>query len=250
MSFDVIVQQLVNGVTLGGMYALIALGYTLVYGILLMINFAHSEMFMGRRVRWSRDAASAHRRRSHQTVSDKLPFLSFLETTQAFFTGSTFGLIVLFLIIFGVAMVAIGILGVVIERVAYRPLRHAPRLAPLISAIGVSIFLQNAVLLWVDSKAIPYPQVFPVEPVVTIGGASINTLQVLIIITSIVLLVILDTFVSQDEDRQGDARDLAGPRGSGPHGHRHQLRHRHWRSSSAPRSARWPASSTACTTAP
>jgi len=182
VSADVIIQQLVNGVTLGGMYALIALGYTLVYGILLMINFAHSEMFMlGAYV--------------------GLGMLTWLTAPSfplsAFFTGSTFGLIVLFAIVFAVAMVAIGILGVLIERVAYRPLRHAPRLAPLISAIGVSIFLQNAVLLWVDSKALPYPRVFPVEPVITIGGASMSSLQLLIIVTSVVLLVALDTFVSR-----------------------------------------------------
>ncbi len=182
MSVDVIIQQLVNGVTLGSMYALIALGYTLVYGILLMINFAHSEMFM----------CGAYVGLGVLTVltNEKLP-------ASQFFTGSSFGLIVLFLITFAVAMVAIGILGVVIERVAYRPLRHAPRLAPLISAIGVSIFLQNAVLLWVDSKAIPYPDVFPTKTVVTFAGATINSLQLLIITTSIVLLFILDTFVSR-----------------------------------------------------
>ena len=62
-------------------------------------------------------------------------------------------------------MIVVGIMGVIIERFAYRPLRHAPRLAPLISAIGVSIFLQNAVLLWVDSKPLPFPSLFPVKPV-------------------------------------------------------------------------------------
>jgi branched-chain amino acid transport system permease protein len=197
VSFDVIIQQLINGVTLGGMYALIALGYTLVYGILLMINFAHSEMFMcgsyvglGMLLLLTNTEVIA-------SVSARIPFLSFLSTTQEFFTGSTFGLIVLFLIVFGVAAIAIGFLGVLIERVAYRPLRHAPRLAPLISAIGVSIFLQNAVLLWVDSKAIPYPSVFPVRTVFSIGSASINSLQLLIIGTSLVLLYILDTFVSR-----------------------------------------------------
>ncbi len=146
MSADVIIQQLVNGVTLGGMYALIALGYTLVYGILLMINFAHSEMFMG--------GAYVGLGVLLLLSNENLP-------ASAFFTGSNFGVAVLYLIAFAVAFVAIGILGVVIERVAYRPLRHAPRLAPLISAIGVSIFLQNAVLLWVDSKAIPYPEHLP-----------------------------------------------------------------------------------------
>lgn len=196
MSFAVILQQLINGVTLGGMYALVALGYTLVYGILLMINFAHSEMFMGGAyvglgmLLLLTDATMIGK------VTSALPFLSFLESTRVFFLGGAFGLVVLFAIVFLVAMLVIGILGVLIERVAYRPLRHAPRLAPLISAIGVSIFLQNAVLLWVDSKAIPYPPVFPVKKLLSFGGASINSLQVLIIVTSIVLLVILDTFVS------------------------------------------------------
>lgn len=182
MSADVILQQLVNGVTLGGMYALIALGYTLVYGILLMINFAHSEMFMGG---------------AYVGLGMLLLLTNESFAASAFFTGSGFGLVVLFLIVFAVAMVAIGILGVVIERVAYRPLRHAPRLAPLISAIGVSIFLQNAVLLWVDSKAIPYPNVFPVKQLASFGDASINSLQVLIVATSLFLLFVLDTFVSR-----------------------------------------------------
>jgi len=182
VSADVIIQQLVNGVTLGGMYALIALGYTLVYGILLMINFAHSEMFMG----------GSYVGLGMLTLLTNESF-----PASSFFTGSGFGLFVLFLIVFAVAMIAIGILGVVIERVAYRPLRHAPRLAPLISAIGVSIFLQNAVLLWVDSKAIPYPSLFPVQTIASFGDASVNTLQVLIVSTSLVLLFVLDTFISR-----------------------------------------------------
>lgn len=197
MSVALIIQQLFNGLTLGAMYALIALGYTIVYGILLMINFAHSEMFMmgsyvglGVLLLLTSEATIA-------SVSAKLPFLSFLEGTRTFFTGSTLGLIVLFAIVFLVAGLVIGLLGVLIERVAYRPLRHAPRLAPFISAIGVSIFLQNAVLLWIDSKAIPFPMVFPVQKVVEVAGASINSLQVLIIVTSVVLMVALDTFVSK-----------------------------------------------------
>jgi branched-chain amino acid transport system permease protein len=160
------------------MYALIALGYTLVYGILLMINFAHSEMFMG-------------------GAFVGLGVLKLLTApsnpASEFFLGSTFGLIVMFSIVFAVAMVAIGILGVVIERVAYRPLRHAPRLAPLISAIGVSIFLQNAVLLWVSSKAIPFPSLFPVVKF----GYGITSLKIFMVATSIILLLILDAFVSR-----------------------------------------------------
>lgn len=190
-------QQLINGVTLGGMYALIALGYTLVYGILLMINFAHSEMFMGGAYVGLGVLLLLSNEQTIASVSEAVPFLSFLQNTRVFFTESTVGLIIMFAIVFAVSMVAIGLLGMLIERIAYRPLRHAPRLAPLISAIGVSIFLQNAVLLWVDSKAIPYPAVFPVRTVFEFGTATINTLQIMIVVTSLVLLVILDTFVSR-----------------------------------------------------
>lgn len=179
------------------MYALIALGYTLVYGILLMINFAHAEMFMSGAYVGLGVLLLLTDPNLIASISEKLPFLSFLGSTREFFISTTFGLIVLFAIVFLVAFIAVGILGVLVERFAYRPLRHAPRLAPLISAIGVSIFLQNAVLLWVDSKAIPYPQVFPVTKLVSVGGASINSLQVLIIVTSVVLLFVLDTFISK-----------------------------------------------------
>lgn len=184
MTVDVILQQFVNGVTLGGMYALIALGYTLVYGIMLMINFAHSEMFMGG---------------AYVGLFTMLALTSESVVGSAaagFFTQGA-GLAVMFAIVFLVAMVAIGLLGVLIERLAYRPLRKAPRLAPLISAIGVSIFLQNAVLLWIDSKALPFPSLMPIKSISLFGGASINTLQITIIVTSIVLMLVLDRFVSK-----------------------------------------------------
>jgi len=173
VSANVIIEQIFNGVTLGGMYALIALGYTLVYGILLMINFAHSEMFM----------VGAYVGLGVLTVLAKNPF----------FTESNFGLAILFALVFGVSMVAVGIMGMVIERFAYRPLRHAPRLAPLISAVGVSIFLQNAVLLWVDSRALPFPSLFPVVK----WDYGINSLKVFIVVTAIVLMFALDAFVSR-----------------------------------------------------
>jgi branched-chain amino acid transport system permease protein len=169
-------QQIVNGVTLGGMYALIALGYTLVYGILLMINFAHSEMFM----------AGAY---------FGLLFLNILSKI-AFFTSGTLGFILLYVIVFLLAMICTGILGMLTERFAYRPLRHAPRLAPLISAIGVSLFLQNAALLWISSRSIPFPVLFPVKNY-KIGPANVSTLQILIVVSTILLLIGLDTFVSK-----------------------------------------------------
>ncbi|HEY3317859.1 MAG TPA: branched-chain amino acid ABC transporter permease [Coriobacteriia bacterium] len=190
----IIGQQLVNGLTLGGMYALIALGYTLVYGILLMINFAHSEMFM----------SGAFIGLGVLTVLGKNKFL----------TGSGLGVFMLLLITFLVAMVGVGILGVLTERFAYRPLRHAPRLAPLISAIGVSLFLQQAVLLWIAAKPLPFPNYLPVLKF-NLGPVTINTLQIFIIGISLVLLGVLDTFVSRT--RMGKAmratsqdRDAAG----------------------------------------
>ncbi len=178
MSIDLstVPQQIVNGVTLGGMYALIALGYTLVYGILLMINFAHSEMFM----------AGAY---------FGLLFLNILSKI-AFFTSGTLGFILLYVIVFLLAMICTGILGMLTERFAYRPLRHAPRLAPLISAIGVSLFLQNAALLWISSRSIPFPVLFPVKNY-KIGPANVSTLQILIVVSTILLLIGLDTFVSK-----------------------------------------------------
>lgn len=175
MSLAVIGQQLVNGVTLGGMYALIALGYTLVYGILLMINFAHSEMFM---------------------CGAFVGLFTFNALAKFAFFTSGFGLVLMFAITFLVAGVSIGLLGMFIERVAYRPLRHAPRLAPLISAIGVSIFLQQAVLLWITPKQEPFPNFVPAGGV-ALAGVNISNIQIMIIVTSLVLMMFMDTFVSR-----------------------------------------------------
>jgi branched-chain amino acid transport system permease protein len=190
VSANLIIEQLVNGVTLGGMYALIALGYTLVYGILLMINFAHSELFMS----GAFVGLGTMTVLSSSSLAAKYPaFAPF----QAFFTGSGFGLVCMFILVFLVSMVVVGLMGVIIERFAYRPLRHAPRLAPLISAVGVSIFLQNAVLLWVSSKALPFPLPFTVKTAFTIGGVEVNSLKVMIIVTAVVLMIVLDLFISK-----------------------------------------------------
>jgi branched-chain amino acid transport system permease protein len=203
VGLDTLIQQLVNGVTLGAMYALIALGYTMVYGIMLMINFAHSEMFM----------AGAYIGLGTMLGLTNPKFVG--SGLVHFFTKSGLGLVVLFVLVFLVAGVATGLLGMLIERTAYRPLRNAPRLAPLISAIGVSIFLQNAVLLWVSSSALPFPQLFPVTNITIYKSASISTLQIFILVTVGVILLVLDTFVgktrigkamratSQDRDAAG-----------------------------------------------
>ncbi|MCL5888113.1 MAG: branched-chain amino acid ABC transporter permease [Actinobacteria bacterium] len=170
-------QQLVNGITLGGMYALIALGYTLVYGIMLMINFAHAEMFMG-------------------GAFVGLFTLTFLSQFD-FLTGSALGIITLFLLTFLVAGVSIGLLGVLIERIAYRPLRNAPRLAALISAIAVSILLQQMVLLWVTARTLPFPNDLMPSGALEFGGVTITYLQIIMLVSTVLLLVILDTFISK-----------------------------------------------------
>jgi branched-chain amino acid transport system permease protein len=184
-----ILAQLVNGVTLGGMYALIALGYTLVYGILLMINFAHSELFMcGAFI-----GLGVMTVLTSSAVAAKFPAL---VPAQAFFTGSPFGTLCMLLIVFLVSAILVGIMGMFIERFAYRPLRHAPRLAPLISAVGVSLFLQNAVLLWVSPGQLPFPNPIGDGIAFSIGGVDISILKVVIVVTAIVLMLGLDTFIS------------------------------------------------------
>jgi branched-chain amino acid transport system permease protein len=190
-------EQTVNGITLGGLYALVALGYTMVYGIVLLINFAHSELFMA----GGYVGLGVLKLLSDPAVA-KAPGLAFLVPAQTFFNSGTLGFVVLIALTFLISAIVVGLMGVAIERFAYRPLRHAPRLAPLISAIGVSIFLQNAALLWISSKQLPYTRVdgtsfVPASTAFTIGGVAISTMQVFIIVTTIVLLVFLDTFVSR-----------------------------------------------------
>src|SRR5438552_47561 len=123
-TWDYFVQELVNGLTLGSVYALIALGYSMVYGILKLLNFAHGEVYMiGAFIGYG------------------------VLTVSGGAANPMFPLWLLIAFMFLAAMIGSGLLGVVIERFAYRPLRNAPRIAPLISALGVSFFLQNTALL-------------------------------------------------------------------------------------------------------
>ena len=163
-----ILQQLINGLTLGSLYALIALGYTMVYGVLLMINFAHSEIFMSG---------------AFVSLFIYLKLSAIMPAWQAFVTGM------------GGALLFCAALAIAVERVAYRPLRRAARLAPLISAIGVSILLQNAVFLWISDQSLAYPQAFEVRHFHLLG-AEVNTLQLLILSVSIALMLILQFFVN------------------------------------------------------
>ena len=168
--------ELLNGLTLGSLYALIALGYTMVYGVLKLLNFAHGDVFMvGAYIGWFVLNAL------HSPASPVLPIVPLL------------------LLAFLAAMVGCGVLGVVIERFAYRPLRKAPRIAPLITAIGVSFFLeQTAVLLWGANPrqynlfALRNGELFKSF---SFGDVRIQYAQIVVILSAILLMVALSLFV-------------------------------------------------------
>jgi len=155
-------QQLVNGITLGGVYALIAVGYTMVYGVIQLINFAHGEIYM---------------------------LGAFLAYTLVAVVGMPF------FPAFVLTLLICAVLGVVLDFVAYRPLRKAPRLAALITAIGMSIFLQNMALLIWGSQIKSYPRdVLPAffsEPALNMGDVTLSWLQLFILSITLLFMIIL-----------------------------------------------------------
>jgi branched-chain amino acid transport system permease protein len=163
---DILLQQILNGLILGSMYALVALGYTMVYGIINLINFAHGEVLMvGAATSWS----------TIGLMKDAMP-------------GAPGWLILLLSLI--IACVVCAALNFTIEKVAYRPLRNSPRLAPLISAIGMSILLQTlAMIIWKPNYK-SFPTLLPSEPY-HVAGAVITVTQILILGTTAVTLAIL-----------------------------------------------------------
>ncbi len=171
------VQQTVNALSIGAIYALIALGYTMVYGIIELINFAHGDIFM-------------------LGAFASVVFLGAIMGQ----TGPVTGILPLALLMIGAlafTMPIIGFLNVAIERTVYRPLRNAPRLAPLITAIGMSFILQNFALIVAGSGDRSSPQVFPLTWQIPFGGASISVLSIFIFILSVVLMLGLQAFVGR-----------------------------------------------------
>lgn len=156
-------QQLINGLSLGSVYALLALGYTMVYGVIKLINFAHGDVYM---------------------------------------LGAFWGYYVIrfwhvnFFIALVSAMVLTAVCGVVIEFLAYRPLRHAPRITALITAIGVSYFLENIMSYFFGASARNFPQVIKVHNY-HLGGFSVSNVQILILVTALVLMVALQLIIKQ-----------------------------------------------------
>ncbi|MCA9765024.1 MAG: branched-chain amino acid ABC transporter permease [Carnobacterium sp.] len=157
------IQQLINGLSLGSIYALIALGYTMVYGIIKLINFAHGEIYM----------VGA--------------FIGY-ATIHTFQLGLIPSLII--------SMGFCALLGALIERVAYKPLRKATRVAALITAIGVSFLLQNVMIYIVGPQVRAFPQVIE-NKVYSVGNIQINQTQITIFLTTIILMVALQFIVKQ-----------------------------------------------------
>jgi branched-chain amino acid transport system permease protein len=174
------IQLTIDGLTLGGVYAVIALGYTLVYGVLRMINFAHGELFM-------MGAFAGYYTFSgfedHTNLNDALPVFTIIVAIAAGMATSV-------------------ALSVTMERIAYRPLRHAPRLAPLISAIGVSILLRNVMLRVTNARRQVYPDVFP-DGAIEFGDVRITYIRLFLLGLSVLFLIILYVFI--ERTKQGMA---------------------------------------------
>ncbi len=166
-------QQLINGLALGAVYALIALGYTMVYGILQLINFAHGEVYM---------------------LGAYLGIIILGMLTSLGLTAYSLPLSLLITVLVSMAFCAA--YGAAIERVAYRPLRNATKLAPLISAVGTSIILQNAVMLFQGKEYKNLPPMLPPKGV-SVFGANVSPVQIFILISSILLMIVLHLFVAK-----------------------------------------------------
>jgi branched-chain amino acid transport system permease protein len=178
-------SQVFNALTLGAIYALVALGYTMVYGIIELINFAHGDVFM-------MGAFVSLWTLSHWPLPAPLDHIGLGLSGQV---TDPLQLGLYLLIAFVVTMPIIGLLNVAIERFFYRPLRNAPRLAPLITAIGVSFILQNVALVVAGSGDRKSPQIFTFDWRIPIGEASIPLLNVVIVLIAVTLMIVLQLFI-------------------------------------------------------
>ncbi|MBI2468525.1 MAG: branched-chain amino acid ABC transporter permease [Candidatus Rokubacteria bacterium] len=178
--YEVLVQQTINGLTRGAVFALVALGYTMVYGIIELINFAHGDVFM-------------------LGLFFSLTFFTLLGMTQTLYGWQ---LVTVLPLVFLATMLTTGLVNVAIDRAAYRPLRRAPRLAPLITAIGVSFIIENLALLWQGPSPVPYPDIFPSVDVLYewLGWNTkifLTTKDLFVVGVSIPLLVSLQYFITR-----------------------------------------------------
>jgi branched-chain amino acid transport system permease protein len=171
------IDQFLNALTLGAIYALVALGYTMVYGIIELINFAHGDVFMvGSFVA--------------MFISSSLLGNEGAITNVPLLAGSV-------LVLFALTISVMAIVGVVIERLAYRPLRRSPRLVPLITAIGVSFILQNIIQFFFGPTIVTVPQLVPIEWSIEVSGSRVPLLNLFVIAASVALMFALQLFISR-----------------------------------------------------
>ena len=165
-------QQLLNGLAVGGIYALVALGYTMVYGVLKLINFAHGDLF---------------------TIGAYLGMTLLVSSNMA---GSLPPLLVL-LAVFVMVALLVALVGCLLERAAYRPLRKASRLSAVVSALGASIFFQNAVMLIYGARLYVYPEDWRPDFTVDIFGFTVPGVRLLVILASFLLMFALHAFIQR-----------------------------------------------------
>ncbi len=165
-------EQLINGLAVGGIYALIALGYTMVYGVMRLINFAHGDLF---------------------TIGAYLGLTVLTSVAVTAYLGPFLGVILLLMII----MCMVGVVGVMLERVAYRPVRQADRLSAVVSALGASIFLSNLVMLIWGPRFRVYPDDILPRITLNILGLDVPLMRILVLLVSLILMGILYYFVQK-----------------------------------------------------
>lgn len=165
-------QQLTNGLAVGGIYALIALGYTMVYGVLKLINFAHGELF---------------------TIGAYLGLTLLSSFAMMDHAGAFVGVLVLSFMVMGL----VGLVGILLDQTAYKPLRESPRLSAVVSALGASIFFQNTLMLIYGARFQVYPRDILPRSAVPVFGLSIPIMRILIFITSFVLMAGLYLFIQK-----------------------------------------------------
>ncbi|MFL5276439.1 MAG: branched-chain amino acid ABC transporter permease [Myxococcales bacterium] len=165
-------QHIIDGISVGAIYALIALGYTMVYGVLKLINFAHGDLF---------------------TYGGYLGMTLLTSLVLHERLGPFAGVVLLAVMVMGL----VGVVGVVLERAAYRPLREAPRLSAVVSALGASIFFQNTLMLLDGARVQVYPEGLLPQTAVTLFGLEIPIMRIFVVLTSVVMMTALYLFVQK-----------------------------------------------------
>lgn len=165
-------QQVLNGLAVGGIYALVALGYTMVYGVLKLINFAHGDLF---------------------TIGSYLGLTLLVSYNLSGLLSPAFAVLAVFIMV----SLLVALIGWILERAAYRPLRNASRLSAVVSALGASIFFENAIMLIYGARVYVYPDFLRPDFTVNLFGLSVPGVKLIIIFISIILMICLWAFIQR-----------------------------------------------------